>query len=58
MIELPEKVAEFFPYKDVRPFQDEFIRTIHDAIREGRSPSLREVMGLERQLRFFVPASP
>ena len=58
MIELPEKVAEFFPYKDVRPFQDEFIRTIHDAIREGRSAIVEGSNGLGKTIAVLCACLP
>ena len=58
MIELPEKIAEFFPYKDVRPFQDEFIKTIHDAIREGRSAIVEGSNGLGKTIAVLCACLP
>jgi len=38
---LPERVQEFFPYREVRPFQDTFIATVNEAV-EKRSHVLIE----------------
>ena len=32
MVKLPPKIREYFPYVKVRPFQDKFIKTIHEAV--------------------------
>ncbi len=41
MSKLPEKVADYFPYSSVRPFQDTFTNTIYEAI-ETRNHVLLE----------------
>jgi len=33
--ELPGEVKGFFPYPSIRPFQDEFMKIIHEAVRRG-----------------------
>ena len=46
MIELPREAAEFFPYKNVRPYQDEFIETVYEAVRNGSSAIVEGSNGL------------
>ncbi len=58
MIELPAKISEFFPYRDVRPFQDEFIKTIHDAICEGRSAIVEGSNGLGKTIAVLCACLP
>ncbi len=58
MIELPKKVAGFFPYADVRPFQDEFIRTVSDAVEEGRSAVIEGSNGLGKTIAVLSACLP
>jgi DNA excision repair protein ERCC-2 len=58
MIELSKKVAAFFPYADVRPFQDEFIRTVTDAVEEGRSAVIEGSNGLGKTIAALSACLP
>src|SRR5208337_3475786 len=46
MIKLPSQVAKYFPYLSVRPYQDEFITTVYNAVRERRSVLIEGSNGL------------
>lgn len=48
MAELARDVADFFPYAEVRPFQDEFIKTIFNAVKEGFSVAIEGSNGLRK----------
>jgi DNA excision repair protein ERCC-2 len=41
MNELVKDVADFFPYAEARPFQDQFIKTIFNAVEEGCSIAIQ-----------------
>ncbi|MEM2099215.1 MAG: ATP-dependent DNA helicase [Candidatus Bathyarchaeia archaeon] len=46
MTALPKEVAEYFPYPTVRPHQDEFIKTIYDAVKQRRAVLIEGSNGL------------
>jgi Rad3-related DNA helicase len=46
MNELVKDIADFFPHANVRPFQDQFIKTIFKAIEEGCSAAIERSNGL------------
>ena len=50
MIKLPQDVAEFFPYASVRPNQDQFIKTVFDAVEERRSVLIEGSNGLGKTI--------
>jgi len=58
MIELPKQVAGFFPYPEVRPFQDEFVKTIFDAVEEGRSAVIEGSNGLGKTIAALSACLP
>jgi DNA excision repair protein ERCC-2 len=50
MTELPKEVVPYFPYSDVRPFQDQFIKTVHNAVNERRSVLIEGSNGLGKTI--------
>jgi len=46
MTELARNIADFFPYAEVRPFQDQFIKTVFSAVEEGCSVAVEGSNGL------------
>jgi DNA excision repair protein ERCC-2 len=58
MIELPKRVADFFPYAGVRPFQDQFIRTVFDAVEEGCSAVIEGSNGLGKTIAALSACLP
>jgi Rad3-related DNA helicase len=50
MTELARDVADFFPYAEVRPFQDEFIKTIFNTVEEGFSVAIEGSKGLGKTI--------
>jgi DNA excision repair protein ERCC-2 len=58
MNELVKDVAHFFPYTDVRPFQDQFIETIFNAVEEGRSVAIEGSNGLGKTIAALSACLP
>jgi DNA excision repair protein ERCC-2 len=58
MTELPLEVAEYFPYASVRPHQDQFIRTIFDAVEERRSILIEGSNGLGKTISAISACLP
>ncbi|MCW4018790.1 MAG: DEAD/DEAH box helicase family protein [Candidatus Bathyarchaeota archaeon] len=55
---LPKEVAEYFPYKVVRPFQDQYISTIHSAVKERRSVLIEGSNGLGKTISALSAVLP
>ncbi len=55
---LDPKVAEFFPYSDVRPFQDLFIETIHKAVADRRHVLIEGSNGLGKTVSALSACLP
>ncbi len=58
MNELPKKVAEYFPYAEVRPFQDEFTGTIFEAVENGSSVLIEGSNGLGKTVAALSACLP
>ena len=58
MIKLPQDVAEFFPYASVRPNQDQFIKTVFDAVEERRSVLIEGSNGLGKTISAISACLP
>jgi DNA excision repair protein ERCC-2 len=58
MNELSKKVAEYFPYAAVRPFQDEFIKTIFEAVENGSSILIEGSNGLGKTVAALSACLP
>jgi len=58
MTELTKEVAEYFPYLDVRPFQDQFIKTVFDAVENGRSVLIEGSNGLGKTIAALSACLP
>ena len=58
MTELPLEVAEYFPYDSVRPHQDQFMRTIFDAVEERRSILIEGSNGLGKTISAISACLP
>ena len=58
MTELPPEVARYFPYAEVRPFQDEFITTIFKAVKEGCSVAVEGSNGLGKTIAALSACLP
>jgi DNA excision repair protein ERCC-2 len=58
MIKLPSQVSEFFPYKSVRPHQDEFVSTVYNAVHERRSVLIEGSNGLGKTISALSACVP
>ncbi len=57
-LKLPLEVAEYFPYARVRPNQDQFIKTIFDAVEEKRSVLIEGSNGLGKTISAISACLP
>jgi DNA excision repair protein ERCC-2 len=58
MLKLMKKVARYFPYAKVRPFQDEFIRTVYDAVENGANVIIEGSNGLGKTVAALSACLP
>jgi DNA excision repair protein ERCC-2 len=58
MIKLPSPVTKYFPYTTVRPYQDEFISTVYNAVRERRSVLIEGSNGLGKTISALSACIP
>ncbi|UCF44843.1 MAG: ATP-dependent DNA helicase [Candidatus Bathyarchaeota archaeon] len=58
MIELPKEVKEYFPYVNVRPFQDQFIKTVFAAVEDRRSVLIEGSNGLGKTISALSACLP
>ena len=58
MIDLPKEVARYFPYSTVRPFQNQFITTVYDALETKRSVLIEGSNGLGKTISALSAALP
>jgi DNA excision repair protein ERCC-2 len=58
MTKLDERVAGYFPYKDVRPYQDEFIKTIFESLEDGHSVLVEGSNGLGKTIAALSACLP
>jgi len=58
MTELPKEAAEYFPYASVRPHQDQFMKTIFDAVEERRSVLIEGSNGLGKTISALSACLP
>ncbi len=58
MPKLPKKVAEYFPYATVRPCQDEFIKTVFDAVESRCSVLIEGSNGLGKTISALSACLP
>jgi DNA excision repair protein ERCC-2 len=56
--ELNEEVAKYFPYTKVRPHQDEFIKTVYEAVENGRSVLVEGSNGLGKTIAALSACLP
>ena len=47
---LPKKVSEYFPYETVRPYQNQFIETVANAVENRRSVLIEGSNGLGKTI--------
>lgn len=57
-LKLPLEVAEFFPYASVRPHQDQFIKTVFDAVGERHSVLIEGSNGLGKTISAISACLP
>jgi DNA excision repair protein ERCC-2 len=57
-LKLPLEVAEYFPYTNVRPRQDQFIKTIFDAVEGKRSVLIEGSNGLGKTISAISACLP
>jgi DNA excision repair protein ERCC-2 len=55
---LPKEVAEYFPYDSVRPYQDQFISTVYNAVKERRSVLIEGSNGLGKTISALSAVLP
>jgi DNA excision repair protein ERCC-2 len=55
---LPKEVAEYFPYSTVRPYQDQFITTVYNAVKERRSVLIEGSNGLGKTISALTAVLP
>lgn len=58
MLELAKRVARCFPYAEVRPFQDQFIATIHEAVENSKSVLIEGSNGLGKTIAALSACLP
>jgi DNA excision repair protein ERCC-2 len=58
MTKLPKEAAEYFPYASVRPHQDQFIKTVFDAVEERRSVLIEGSNGLGKTISALSACLP
>src|SRR3990170_7080335 len=58
MTDLPKEVAPYFPYNSVRPFQNQFINTVHNAVEERRSVLIEGSNGLGKTISALSACLP
>lgn len=58
MTTLPKEVAAYFPYASVRPFQDQFIKTVFSAVKERRSVLIEGSNGLGKTISALSACLP
>ena len=58
MTELTEEVAAYFPFVEVRPYQDDFIATIFEAVQVGRSVLVEGSNGLGKTVAALSACLP
>ncbi len=58
MTDLNREVSRFFPYEDVRPFQDEFMETIFNSVKEGKSAVIEGTNGLGKTVAVLCACLP
>jgi DNA excision repair protein ERCC-2 len=57
-IALPKEVADYFPYPSVRPYQDQFISTVYNAVKERRSVLVEGSNGLGKTISALSAVLP
>jgi DNA excision repair protein ERCC-2 len=58
MTEIPKEVAAYFPYATVRPYQDQFIETVFDAVENRRSVLIEGSNGLGKTISALSACLP
>ncbi len=58
MIKVPQEVTEYFPYSNVRPHQDDFVRTVYNAVHERRSVLIEGSNGLGKTISALSACLP
>lgn len=58
MIGLPKEVAAYFPYETVRPYQDQFIETVFNAVKAHRSVLIEGSNGLGKTISALAACLP
>jgi DNA excision repair protein ERCC-2 len=58
MTKLPQKVKDYFPYATVRPSQDQFIKTVFDAVEKRRSVLIEGSNGLGKTISAISACLP
>ena len=58
MTKLPREVKAYFPYASVRPHQDQFIKTVFDAVDEQRSVLIEGSNGLGKTISAIAACLP
>ncbi len=57
-LKLPLEIVEYFPYTSVRPHQDQFIKTVFDAIKQKRSVLIEGSNGLGKTVSAISACLP
>jgi DNA excision repair protein ERCC-2 len=57
-VDLPKEVIPYFPYNTVRPFQDQFINTVYNALEERRSVLIEGSNGLGKTISSLSACLP
>ena len=58
MIDLPKEIVDYFPYAEVRPYQDEFIKIIHAAVANRSSVLIEGSNGLGKTIAAISACLP
>jgi len=55
---MPKKVLDFFPYKSIRPSQDNFMKTVFNSVRSRRSILIEGSNGLGKTISSLSACLP
>jgi DNA excision repair protein ERCC-2 len=58
MVKVPAEVSEYFPYTNVRPHQDDFVKTVYNAIHDRRSVLIEGSNGLGKTISSLSACLP
>jgi len=58
MLEIPQKAMKYFPYSSVRPFQDEFVQIVYEAVSQRKNILIEGSNGLGKTVSALSACLP